>query len=144
MFEPSSQELRITKMGVPLRVCSTLRLRDHFYSQYQIFRRRAARVAHDFAILGSEGRFSLRDDTRGVATRTEETVRCAVGVERRRAGQGRTCTGDTFLSVTNLHDMALHSTPNHVTAHAACEGVPFHGMVVHFFTRTVVWKQLQW
>ena len=113
------------KMVVPLRVSTTLRLRDHFYAQDHMFRRRAARVALCFGVrihvvMASpsvmEKVVFLLEAVEGMADHTEGTVLRAVGVEcGRSVGEGRLYMGDTLLSSANLHEMALHQMPRHHT-----------------------------
>ena len=122
MFKPSWQELRIIKKDVLLRVSTMLHLRDQFYAQDQVFRRRAARVALCFCVR-IHGVMASPSVMLKVVFLLEVTLegwliarreRCFVRSEWR-VWEGRTCMGDTLPSITNLHDMAFRHMPRHYT-----------------------------
>ena len=74
------------KMGAPLRVSTILHLRDHFYAQEQMFRRRAAKVALCFgvrihSVMASPSVMLKVFFLLEVTNRTEGTGLRAVGVE---------------------------------------------------------------
>ena len=124
MFKSSSQELRIIKIDVLLRVSTMLHLRDHFYAQDQVFRRRAARVALCFCVR-IHGVMASPSVMLKVVFLLEVTLegrliarreRCFVRSEWRASKCGRgMCMGDTLPSITNLHDTAFHHMSRHHT-----------------------------